>query len=159
MGAAAGSRPLGNKAQERAAHYASFASRVTAFFDAQESLVVVGKGIAAAFLRGRNVVADETVARLWAGELGVEPFATIPSGEVNKTPATVAGLWRAFAERGLGRRDAVVALGGGVTGDLTGFAAATWMRGIPWINVPTTLLSMVDASTGGKTGCDLPEGK
>ena len=159
IGAAPGSRPLGDKAKERAAHYASFPNRVAAFFDAQSSLVVVGRGIAPAILAGRNVVADETVARLWAGRLGVSPFATIPSGEEHKTPATVASLWHAFAEKGLGRKDTVVALGGGVTGDLTGFAAATWMRGISWINVPTTLLSMVDASTGGKTGCDLPDGK
>ena len=159
LGAAPGSRPLGDRAKERAAHYASFPNRVAAFFDAQSSLVVVGRGIAPAVLAGRSVVADETVARLWSGRLGVSPFATIPSGEEHKTPVTVAKLWRAFAERGLGRRDAVAALGGGVTGDLTGFAAATWMRGIPWINVPTTLLSMVDASTGGKTGCALPDGK
>ena len=159
IGAAPGSRPLGDKAKERAAHYASFQNRVAAFFDAQSSLVVVGRGIAPAILAGRNVVADETVARLWSGRLGVSPFAIIPSGEEHKTPVTVAKLWRAFSERGLGRKDTVVALGGGVTGDLTGFAAATWMRGISWINVPTTLLSMVDASTGGKTGCDLPEGK
>ena len=159
LGAAPGSRPLGDRAKERAAHYASFPNRVAAFFDAQSSLVVVGRGIAPAVLAGRSVVADETVARLWSGRLGVSPFATIPSGEEHKTPVTVAKLWRAFAERGLGRRDAVAALGGGVTGDLTGFAAATGMRGIPWINVPTTLLSMVDASTGGKTGCDLPDGK
>lgn len=159
IGAAAGSRPLGNKAKERAAHYASFPNRVASFFDAQESLVVVGRGISAAVLAGRNVVADETVAGIWAERLGVAPFATIPSGEEHKTPATIAGLWHAFAEKGLGRKDCVVALGGGVTGDMTGFAAATWMRGISWINVPTTLLSMVDASTGGKTGCDLPEGK
>ena len=159
IGAAPGSRPLGDKAKERAAHYASFPNRVAAFFDAQSSLVVVGRGIAPAILAGRNIVADETVSRLWAGRLGVSPFATIPSGEEHKTPTTVASLWHAFAEKGLGRKDTVVALGGGVTGDLTGFAAATWMRGISWINVPTTLLSMVDASTGGKTGCDLPEGK
>ena len=159
IGAAPGSRPLGDKAKERAAHYTSFPNRVAAFFDAQSSLVVVGRGIAPAILAGRNVVADETVARLWSGRLGVSPFAIIPSGEEQKTPVTVAKLWRAFSERGLGRKDTVVALGGGVTGDLTGFAAATWMRGISWINVPTTLLSMVDASTGGKTGCDLPDGK
>ena len=159
IGAAPGSRPLGDKAKERAAHYASFPNRVAAFFDAQSSLVVVGRGIAPAILAGRNVVADETVARLWSARLGVSPFAIIPSGEEHKTPVTVAKLWRAFSERGLGRKDTVVALGGGVTGDLTGFAAATWMRGISWINVPTTLLSMVDASTGGKTGCDLPDGK
>ena len=159
IGAAPGSRPLGDKAKERASHYASFPNRVAAFFDAQSSLVVVGCGIAPAILAGRNVVADETVARLWSGRLGISPFAIIPSGEEHKTPVTVAKLWRAFAEKGLGRKDTVVALGGGVTGDLTGFAAATWMRGISWINVPTTLLSMVDASTGGKTGCDLPDGK
>ena len=159
IGAAPGSRPLGDKAKERASHYGSFPNRVAAFFDAQSSLVVVGRGIAPAILAGRNVVADETVARLWSDRLGVSPFATIPSGEEHKTPVTVAKLWRAFAERGLGRKDMVVALGGGVAGDLTGFAAATWMRGISWINVPTTLLSMVDASTGGKTGCDLPDGK
>ena len=159
IGAAPGSRPLGDKAKERAAHYASFPNRVAAFFDAQSSLVVVGRGIAPAILAERNVVADETVARLWAGRLGISPFAIIPSGEEHKTPVAVAKLWRAFSERGLGRKDTVVALGGGVTGDLTGFAAATWMRGISWINVPTTLLSMVDASTGGKTGCDLPDGK
>ena len=140
IGAAPGSRPLGDKAKERAAHYASFPNRVAAFFDAQSSLVVVGRGIAPAILAGRNVVADETVARLWAGRLGISPFAIIPSGEEHKTPVTVAKLWRAFAEKGLGRKDTVVALGGGVTGDLTGFAAATWMR-------------------GGKTGCDLPDGK
>ena len=159
IGAAPGSRPLGDKAKERAAHYESFPNRVAAFFDAQSSLVVVGRGIAPAIIAGRNVVADETVARLWAGRLGISPFAIIPSGEEHKTPVAVAKLWRAFSERGLGRKDTVVALGGGVTGDLTGFAAATWMRGISWINVPTTLLSMVDASTGGKTGCDLPVGK
>ena len=159
IGAAAGSRPLGNKAKERAGHYASFPNRVAAFFDAQESLVVVGRGISAAILKGRSVVADATVAEIWSERLGINPFTTIPSGEEHKTPATIANLWHAFAEKGLGRKDCVAALGGGVTGDLTGFAAATWMRGISWINVPTTLLSMVDASTGGKTGCDLAEGK
>jgi 3-dehydroquinate synthetase len=159
IGSAPGSRPLGNKARERAGHYASFQCRVAAFFDAQASLVVVGNGIAKAVLDGKNVVADETVACLWAEKLGIKPFATIPSGEKHKTLATVAGLWHAFAEKGLGRKDTVIALGGGVTGDLVGFSAATWMRGISWINVPTTLLSMVDASTGGKTGCDLADGK
>ena len=159
FGAAPGTRPLGGKAQERAAHYASFPNRVAGWFDLGNSLVVVGRGIAPAVLAGRRVVADETVARLWSEKLGLSPIATIPSGERHKTIDTVASLWTSFAKAGLGRKDTVVALGGGVTGDLTGFAAATWMRGIGWINVPTTLLAMVDASTGGKTGCDLPEGK
>ena len=91
---------------------------------------------------------------------GVEAFRTvIPAGESTKTLATVQLIWGAFLRAGLARDDFAVAVGGGVVGDLTGFAAATWMRGIRWVNVSTTLLSMVDASTGGKTGCDLPEAK
>lgn len=83
----------------------------------------------------------------------------IPAGEETKTLATVQTIWGAFQSAGLGRADFAVAVGGGVVGDMAGFAAATWMRGIPWLNVSTTLLSMVDASTGGKTGCDLPGAK
>ena len=91
---------------------------------------------------------------------GVETFRTvIAAGESTKTLSTVQSIWGAFLRAGLARDDFAVAVGGGVTGDLTGFAAATWMRGIRWVNVSTTLLSMVDASTGGKTGCDLPEAK
>ena len=91
---------------------------------------------------------------------GVETSrAVIPAGEATKTLATVQTVWAAFLRAGLARDDFAVAVGGGVVGDLTGFAAATWMRGIRWVNVSTTLLSMVDASTGGKTGCDLPEAK
>ena len=177
IGSAPGTRPLGDKARERAPHYASFPNRIAAFFEAGDSLVVVGKSIAAAVLPRYPVVADSTVAKLYeqlfsdSSESGRDrtpgdprrgrsPRPTIiPSGEEHKTIETVCGLWKAFAEKGLGRKDVVCALGGGVTGDLTGFAAATWMRGIDWVNVPTTLLAMVDASTGGKTGCDLPQGK
>ncbi len=158
IGSAAGSRPLGNKANERAAHYASFPNRVAATFDVGPSLVVVGRGLAPALMEGLPIVADATVASLYETRVPA-PMTVIPSGEEHKTPETVAGLWHACAAAGLGRSDVLAALGGGVTGDLTGFAAATWMRGIDWINFPTTLLSMVDASTGGKTGCDLPEGK
>ena len=158
IGSAAGSRPLGDKAKERAAHYASFPRRVAASFEVGPSLVVVGKGIALPLLAGRRAVVDGNVAELYGDRLAT-PLAVVPSGEANKTIATVCSLWSAFAAAGLGRSSTVVAVGGGVTGDLTGFAAATWMRGVDWINVPTTLLSMVDASTGGKTGCDLPDGK
>ena len=158
IGSASGSRPLGDKARERAAHYASFHNRVAASFEAGPSLVVVGKGLAISLLSGRRAVVDANVSGLYGDRLA-EPLAVVPSGEANKTISTVCSLWRAFATAGIGRADTVVAVGGGVTGDLTGFAAATWMRGVDWINVPTTLLSMVDASTGGKTGCDLPEGK
>ncbi len=158
IGSAAGSRPLGNKAQERAAHYASFPQRIDATFEVGPSLVLVGEGIAQPILEPLPYVTDSHVAALYETRLP-PPLTVIPAGEEHKTPATVQALWSAFAQAGLGRQDTIAAVGGGVTGDLTGFAAATWMRGIDWINIPTTLLSMVDASTGGKTGCDLPEGK
>lgn len=105
-----------------------------------------------------HVVIDATVAKLYP-KLAENAVYVIPSGEEHKTIETVTKLWSAFARAGIGRKDRVTAIGGGVTGDLAGFAAATWMRGIDWVNVPTTLLSMVDASFGGKTACDLPEGK
>ena len=159
IGSAAGSRPLGNKARERAPHYGSFPNRIAASFEAcGDSLVVVGTGIARALIAGYPVVSDSNVSALYSRQFG-SPMATIPAGEEHKTPATIVELWHALAAAGLGRGDTLAALGGGVTGDLAGFAAATWMRGIDWVNFPTTLLSMVDASTGGKTGCDLPEGK
>lgn len=83
----------------------------------------------------------------------------VPAGEEHKNLETISRLWQSFLENGLDRRSTVIALGGGVIGDMAGFAASTYMRGIDWIAVPTTLLSMVDASLGGKTGFDLPEGK
>jgi shikimate kinase/3-dehydroquinate synthase len=84
---------------------------------------------------------------------------TIPAGEEYKNLNTVSFLWKSFLEKGLDRKSTVIALGGGVIGDMAGFAASTYMRGINWVGIPTTLLSMVDASLGGKTGIDLPEGK
>lgn len=83
----------------------------------------------------------------------------IPPGEASKNMATVSDVWQQFISAGIGRRSTVVALGGGVIGDLTGFAAATFMRGVPWLILPTSLLAMVDASLGGKTGVDLAQGK
>ncbi len=131
---------------------------LAAFFQLPGSLVLVGHGLAPVFMPARHTVFDSRVAALYP-VFAASPLAVVPSGEEHKTPATIMALWHAFADAGLGRRDRVAACGGGVTGDLTGFAAATWMRGIDWMNFPTTLLAMVDASTGGKTGCDLPEGK
>lgn len=127
-------------------------------FSLSGSDIHIGSGIGQAYLEARHTVFDENVARLYP-QLSGEPLAIIPSGEVHKTFETVMGLWQSFARASLSRNDCIIACGGGVTGDLAGFAAATWMRGIDWINIPTTLLAMVDASTGGKTGCDLPEGK
>ncbi|MBI5932495.1 MAG: 3-dehydroquinate synthase [Chloroflexi bacterium] len=113
---------------------------------------------------GDFIVTDENVAKLHLEKIKHAlrrdiPSIILPAGEAHKNLATVERIWRAFLEAGLDRKSAVIALGGGVIGDLTGFAAATYMRGIEWIAVPTTLLSMVDASLGGKTGFDLPEGK
>ncbi len=85
--------------------------------------------------------------------------ATLRPGERTKRPGELERLWSAFGSCGLGRRDAVVALGGGVIGDLAGFAAASWLRGVPWVCVPTSLLAQVDSSVGGKTAIDLPWGK
>jgi 3-dehydroquinate synthase len=83
----------------------------------------------------------------------------VPDGEEAKTLATLESLYHRFARIPLNRGDVVVALGGGVVGDLAGFAAATWNRGIPVVQVPTTLLAQCDAAVGGKTGINLPEGK
>ena len=113
------------------------------------------------------VVTDTNIAPLYSNQAlvslrnaGYQAQArVIPAGENFKTLETVASLWRGFLEAGLDRSSTVVALGGGVVGDLAGFAAATFMRGCQWVAVPTTLLAMADASMGGKTGFDLPEGK
>lgn len=83
----------------------------------------------------------------------------IPAGENYKTIETVTQVWNFLINAGIERDSTIVALGGGVTGDLTGFAAATFLRGVQWANLPTSLLAMVDASLGGKTAVDLPQAK
>ncbi|MCC6501469.1 MAG: 3-dehydroquinate synthase [Anaerolineales bacterium] len=108
---------------------------------------------------GDLIVTDENVAKHRLKNLGVEKSIVLPAGEEHKNLETVSRLWKAFLENGLDRKSVVIALGGGVICDLAGFAASTYMRGVNWIAVPTTLLAMVDASLGGKTGFDLPEGK
>lgn len=84
---------------------------------------------------------------------------TLPSGERTKSLETISKVYAWLARRKAERGDAVLALGGGVIGDAAGFAAATWLRGVPFVQVPTTLASMVDASTGGKVAVNLPQGK
>ena len=113
------------------------------------------------------IIADDTVDALYgdtvARALGDAGFTvkrkTFTHGECNKTIATYATLLDFLAENRLTRSDTVVALGGGVTGDMAGFAAATYLRGMAVAQIPTTLLAMVDSSVGGKTGVDLPAGK
>jgi 5-deoxy-5-amino-3-dehydroquinate synthase len=97
-------------------------------------------------------------------EAEVDPGVTsetfvVEEGESAKSLATVERLCREFSRFGLSRSDAVVALGGGVVSDVAGFAASVFLRGIAYVNVPTTLLAQVDAAIGGKTGVNLPEGK
>jgi 3-dehydroquinate synthase len=113
------------------------------------------------------LVSNDVVAPLYAARVelalrtvGFQPFACIiPDGERHKTLATAASLYDLFLAGGLDRSGLVLSLGGGVTGDIAGFATASFMRGVAFAQVPTTLLSMVDASVGGKTGVDLPQGK
>lgn len=83
----------------------------------------------------------------------------VPDSEAAKTPAVLAQCWDRLAEAGFTRSDAVVGFGGGTTTDLAGFVAATWLRGVRYVALPTTLLGMVDAAVGGKTGVNLPAGK
>ncbi len=91
---------------------------------------------------------------------GFQPaLCEIPDGEAHKTLQTVAGLYDQFFAAGLDRKSLVLSLGGGVVGDQAGFAAATYLRGVPFVQIPTSLLAMVDAGVGGKTGVDLPQGK
>ena len=120
-----------------------------------------------AAIRGRHVlvVSNATVAPLYlarvqAGLDGLEHAALVlPDGEAHKTLAHTAEVFAALAKLGASRDATLLALGGGVIGDLAGFAAACWMRGIDFVQMPTTLLAMVDSSVGGKTGVNLPEGK
>ena len=108
------------------------------------------------------VITDDMVAALLADRLSGGPWAlvlSVPAGESSKSRARWEALTDALFSAGLTRDAAIVALGGGMIGDLAGFVAATYARGIPFIQVPTTLLAMVDSSVGGKTGVDTPLGK
>ena len=113
------------------------------------------------------VVTDSNVAPLYSGgvmdnleKAGFQcRLFVVPAGEESKNPSQLAALWEGFLEFGLTRTDAVAALGGGVVGDLAGFAAATILRGVAFIQIPTTLLAQVDSSVGGKVAVDLEHGK
>ncbi len=113
------------------------------------------------------LVSDQNVAARYAGRVEKSlrdrgytvSLALIEAGEEHKTMQTISGLWAAFMAAGVERSSTIVALGGGVVTDQAGFAAATYLRGVGWVAAPTSLLGMVDASLGGKTGVDLPQGK
>ena len=131
---------------------------------ASESVVVckknVLKGELPALLQGRSALlfTDENVLALYGGKLkkylpGVSVYA-MPAGEEHKTAETLFALLKEMAKAGLNRKSVLIALGGGVVGDIGGLAASLYMRGIDCIQVPTTLLSQVDSSVGGKTAID-----
>jgi len=134
----------------------------------EQLLGVVGPRLAAAGFRGRcGVVTSERVGRLYGEaacaslrESGLDPAVVeIPDGEEHKNLAWLAVVYDRLLAAGIDRRSPVVALGGGVVGDLAGFAAATLLRGLPLVQVPTTLLAQVDAGIGGKTGVNHTLGK
>lgn len=138
--------------------------------------VIIGKGIldrTADFLKEVGIggklaiVSDSNVAPLYLDRLEsglkAKGYDTVhfvfPAGEESKNLDTLSNILEFFAESGLTRRDTAIALGGGVTGDMTGFVAGTYMRGISYVQIPTTLLASVDSSVGGKTAVDLKAGK
>ncbi|HSR35674.1 MAG TPA: 3-dehydroquinate synthase [Desulfurivibrionaceae bacterium] len=131
-------------------------------------LAEVGQDLKARGIAKRYVVvADDRVAGLFGERLmaslaqaGLKAECiTFPHGEASKNLATIGALASRLAQLGVDRKDGLIALGGGVTGDMTGFLASIYMRGIPFVQIPTTLLAQVDSSVGGKTGVDIPEGK
>lgn len=131
-------------------------------------IAALGAALAAQpFTRRALVVTNTTVKKLYAGRLvaglkkaGFETtLVAMKDGEQHKTLDTVKDLYVACLKARLDRRSPLIALGGGVVGDVAGFVASSYLRGVPFIQVPTTLLAMVDSSVGGKTGFDLAEGK
>lgn len=138
-------------------------------FTEQPYQVLVEHGVSALlpqFLDGVARVAvihppclGDLATRITGGlEQQVTPIV-VPEAEQAKTPTVLAQCWNTLAEAGFTRSDAIVGLGGGATTDLAGFVAATWLRGVRYIAMPTTVLAMVDAAVGGKTGINLPAGK
>ena len=128
-----------------------------------------GERVRAVLPRARKlaVVTDSNVEPLYGNGLlnslsaaGFEcRLFVVPAGEESKSPSQLSALWESFMDFGLTRTDGVAALGGGVVGDLAGFAAATILRGVAFVQIPTTLLSQVDSSVGGKVAVDLDHGK
>lgn len=148
-----------------------FAGSVTIRHATGQYPVQVGAGalrrlpeLLAELLPGHDLalITDDRVDAAAAAWLPASPWRrrfVFPAGEASKTVATWAALSDQMLEAGFGRRSAVLALGGGVTGDLAGFVAATYLRGIPLVHLPVSLVAMVDASLGGKTGLNTPRGK
>lgn len=134
----------------------------------QGSLAKTGE-VAAKVTNGRKafVFSDDNVGPLYftavkdsLKEAGFQTFSySLPHGEEQKNIYNLQRVYRLLGETGMTRNDLIVVVGGGVPGDLVGFAAATWLRGVPYIQIPTSLLAQVDSSVGGKTALDMPFGK
>ncbi|WP_288685255.1 3-dehydroquinate synthase [uncultured Brachyspira sp.] len=101
----------------------------------------------------------ETVKKSLEKENIITSVCVLENGETNKNIESIYNIYSALAKNELSRKDIIIALGGGVIGDMAGYAAATWMRGIDFVQIPTTLLACVDSSVGGKTGINIKEGK
>jgi 3-dehydroquinate synthetase/shikimate kinase len=159
--------PRAYEAVEQLRHAPAGTRLVWAVSASAEYPVWIGRGVLGSGLwpiarppSRRFCVTDEHVGPLWlesAGELDGE--IVIAGGERSKSLDGANQVWRGLARAGMTRADHLVALGGGVVGDLAGFCAATYQRGVPVVQVPTTLAAQVDSAYGGKTGVDLPEGK
>jgi 3-dehydroquinate synthase len=131
-------------------------------------LQYIGQDLAERKIANRYcIIADDRVASLYGrtvlqslqqSHIGGE-LITFPEGEASKSLSTFGALCRELARKRYDRRDGIIALGGGVSGDLAGFVASCYMRGIPFVQIPTSLLAQVDSSVGGKTGVDIEEGK
>ena len=138
--------------------------------------IIIGAGLEKEILSaisqgGENrrlvIITDNKVRRLYGNHLlsilkkidGKVELISFPRGEKNKTQATVTDIQNALLKKRYGRDSLIIALGGGVVGDVAGYVAATYLRGVPYIQMPTTLLAMVDSSVGGKVGIDTPYGK
>ena len=118
------------------------------------------KPVRVALIHTASVQRHSDRARTLLRKAGYEVLdLRIPDAEHGKTIEVTNGIWQRLGDEGFTRSDAVVGLGGGAATDLAGFVAATWMRGVRYVNCPTSLLAMVDASTGGKTGINTPQGK
>lgn len=140
---------------------ATLGERVAALHPAQRVAIIADDAVAQ--LYGNQVLAQMRASEMAHGSVGDGHFGaglfTFPAGEQHKTRDTWGALTDQLIAAGYGRDSVFVALGGGVTGDLAGFVAATYLRGVPIVQVPTSLLAMIDSSVGGKTGVDTPAGK
>ncbi|MEN9245939.1 MAG: 3-dehydroquinate synthase [Thermostichales cyanobacterium SRBZ-1_bins_19] len=133
-----------------------------------DSLAQIGEPLRERGLKGKALIVSHPVIFKHYGAILSQSLqqagftvdvCLVPAGERYKTLKSVQKIYDAALAAGLERQSTILALGGGVIGDMAGFAAATWLRGIPFVQVPTTLLAMVDAAIGGKTGVNHPQGK